>query len=249
MKLTAALTLLLLSACTPRAPVVDDASIEVRQALADRATALRDFSVEGEITQGAVTKRFTFDLKQPRLMRARSLDDGQTVTFDGKQLTIQNDVEKTAFVQDLSTQPEAMVAAVLYAAFQQFLCEGWRAPLLRPGHVQIARASADAWRITNAIDDDTLKEDRVTLRAPRGDFISRESVDKQDRPVLSVRVLEEHHDAATHLTFPKVWELVSGPTTRRTKLSSIRINEGLTSTIFDAQVPAGYAIKNPGTAP
>ena len=246
-------SILVISACA-RAPTLsaDDEGIDAVEAVAARPAPVRDYALAGEVTSptGDVV-HFTVDMKQPRSMKAVLVEQQKTVVFDGKTLTLIDDRAKTVVAQDLAALPETGQLALLHAIFSPFLCEGWRAPLLRAGKQQVARgvfAGEPRWTFDIPIDDDTLSKDRLTLRAPKADFVSRETLDKAGTVVAATRVTEEHTDAATGLSFPKRWERTDATGTTRYALTRIAINQGIEVARFDARAPAGSSLVNQRTA-
>jgi hypothetical protein len=95
-----------------------------------------------------------------------------------------------------------------HQGFARFVCEGWRPPLLRPQHFSVA-AENGKWIVTVPIDDDTLKEQRIVLKAPGGEFVEKSIVDKSGKAVTSTTVTAELTDPATKLVFPAAWRTTS----------------------------------------
>jgi hypothetical protein len=238
-----------LSACpnkddAPVAPAVDAAVAAVTQQQNQRLAAVRDYALEGTVTDVAsqATLRFRYAMQQPSFSAGELLNDKGERTrafiFDGKVLAIVDDATKTIVRQDLSNNEEAMLLA-LHDIFSQFTCEGWRPPLLKPQGMTASRAGDDVV-VDVPIADAAVASQRLTFAAD-GAFKKKEILDKGQNVVVSTVVVEDVVDAGTKLRFPKAWRHTEGGSSQEVRLTSVAVNAGVDGTRFSTAVPAGFA--------
>lgn len=214
------------------------------EAVDRRSTAVRDYALSGTATNLGTQKavKFTYAFAQPTFAKA-TLGDEQVTAFDGNAVVMIDHAQKIARRQDAKGMPEEQLLMTLNALFADFVVEGWRPPLLRP-HGMSARvepaADGDRWVISVPIDDDTLAEQRLTLRAADGAFLEKAFLDKGGKAVARVFVVEELKDPATGLSFPKVWERQGPEGSFRMALDSAAVNAGLAKEQFTVALPEGY---------
>jgi outer membrane lipoprotein-sorting protein len=250
MRSLAALSLLVVLAagCT-RAPPQNDSAVVVAAALASwnqRLAAVHDYAVEGEVGDVATkqTLRFRYAMQQPSFSAGELLDAtgarARAFVFDGKVLAIVDDATKTVTRQDLSQNEEQMLFT-LHEIFSQFVCEGWRPPLIKPqGTTGLRQENHIVLSIP--IVDDALASQRLLLKDD-GAFVSKELLDKSGRAVSSTRVLEEVVDDGTKLSFPKRWSHTEGASTQEVTLSKIAVNQGVDAQRFSTELPAGFTLR------
>ncbi|OGQ12269.1 MAG: hypothetical protein A2138_24425 [Deltaproteobacteria bacterium RBG_16_71_12] len=213
-------------------------------AVEHRTGAIRDYVLSGTATDLGSGKAlpFTYAFAQPTYAKA-TIGAAQVTAFDGNAVVIVDHANKVARRQEVKGQKEDELLLTLNALFADFTVEGWRPPLLRPRGMsaRVERgADGERWVISVPIDDDTLAEQRVTLRSPDGAFLEKAFVDKRGNVVAGVKVLEELKDAATGLSFPKAWER-TGPQGRfKVALDGATVNGGLAKEQFSVAVPDGY---------
>lgn len=209
-----------------------------------RSTAVRDYALSGTATNLGTQKavQFTYAFAQPTFAKA-TLGEEQVTAFDGNAVVMIDHAQKIARRQDAKGMPEEQLLMTLNALFADFVVEGWRPPLLRP-HGMSARvepaADGDRWVISVPIDDDTLAEQRLVLRAADGAFLEKAFLDKSGKAVARVHVVEELKDPATGLSFPKVWERQGPEGSFRMALDSASVNAGLAKDQFTVALPEGY---------
>jgi hypothetical protein len=250
---TAALSAILLSSCTPSEkdgqgdPGVFKAATA---ALDKRLTAVRDYTFEGtarHVETGAAMP-ITYAFLQPQFARgtidipatdpAGAPSKGQTVVFDGTTIVALDHAAKTFGRVDNSVDADVFLLA-LHNAFAEFACEGWRPPLLKKEGTS-ARAHEGTWILTVAIKDETLKEEQLVLRASDGAFVEKRTLDKAGKVVASTTVVEELDDPATGLKLPKKWRRVSPAGTFEVELAKATVNAGIVKEAFTTAVPEGY---------
>lgn len=213
------------------------------QALDKRLAAIRDYTFEGtarQIGDGNASMPITYAFLQPQFARGTigTADKGQTVVFDGTAILALDHAARTFARVDNSIDPDLFLLN-LHQAFSEFACEGWRPPLIKPQGTTAA-ASDGKWLLTIAIDDDTLKEEQLVLRAQDGGFVEKKTFDKAGNVVASTRVLEELDDPATGLKLPKKWQRTMGGQTFEVELSTATVNRGIRREDFSTAVPEGY---------
>lgn len=239
-------TALALAACGKSAGGGGPELAAATAAIERRTAAIRDYALAGTATDLGTGKAlaFTYAFAQPTYTKA-TVGTEQVTTFDGTAVVIVDHANKVAQRQEVKGQKEDELLLSLNALFADFTVEGWRPPLLRPrGMTARTERGADGerWLISVPIDDDTLAEQRVTLRAPGGEFVEKAFLDKSGKVVAGVKVLEEMKDAGTGLSFPKVWER-TGPQGRfKVVLDGATVNAGLAKEQFTIAVPDGYRI-------
>ena len=217
-------------------------------AIQHRMAQVRDYELEGSVEDVASgqTLRFRYAMQQPQLAAA-TIVGARSFVFDGKVLAVFDEADKSAVRRDLSGNEQTLLLT-LHEIFSQFVCEGWRPPLLKPQGTRAFVSTdkdGDRWQLRVPIEDAKLAENRIVLRAPGGDFVSREVVDKAGAVVFSTRVLEEYLDPATGLRFPRAWEVSSpaGGGTQRVRLEKITVNGGIAAERFRTEIPAGFTEK------
>ncbi len=241
-----ALALVLAGACSKPAGDGGAVMAAATQAIERRSAAVRDYVLTGTATDLATGKAlpFTYSFAQPTYTKA-TVGADQVTAFDGAAVVMIDHAQKVAQRQDIKGLKEEDLLLSLNALFADFTVEGWRPPLLRPrGMTARSEHTADGerWVISVPIDDDTLAEQRVTLRAPDGAFLEKAFLDKAGKVVAGVTVVEELKDAGTGLSFPKVWER-TGPQGRvRVTLEGATVNGGLAKEQFTLAVPDGYRV-------
>lgn len=216
----------------------------VTQAIERRSAQVRDYVLTGSATDlgSGKTLPFTFAFAQPTYTKA-TVGTDQVTSFDGSALVMIDHAQKVAQRQEVKGLKEDELLLSLNALFADFTVEGWRPPLLRPRGMTARTeqvAGGERWVISVPIDDDTLAEQRVTLRAPDGAFLEKSFLDKAGKVVSGVTVIEELNDAGTGLSFPKVWERSSPQGRIRVSLESATVNGGLAKEQFTLAVPEGY---------
>jgi outer membrane lipoprotein-sorting protein len=224
-------------------------------AIAERTKKVRDYRYRGVATNlagpgGAM--KFTYQLKQPQMLRADLEDINTTFLFDGKQLAVIDGGQKKVLKQDLSKKDEVTIVTTLHQMFGDYVCEGWKPPLLRTkkgetaGKVEKREDGAFYWVLSTALDDADLKEVRYTLRAPHADFVKKEWVRKDGSIFAYTEVKEEHRDERTKLSFPLAWEHKDARRHYRVAVSDIELNKGLTPEPFEIKVPEGFSLQELG---
>jgi outer membrane lipoprotein-sorting protein len=241
------------SGCTREAPPPPDAPANavVTQALdvlGKRIASVRDYSVEG-VVEDAATKqqlRFRYAMQQPSFSSGELFDAAgaraRAFVFDGKVLAIIDDATKTVTRQDLSQNEEQMLLA-LHEIFAQFVCEGWRPPLVKPQGT-LGAIDGEQWVLTIPIVDEVLNSQRLVLR-PDGSFVKKELLDDRGVAAASTTVLEDWKDPGTGLLFPKRWTHVERGSTQTVTLSAHVVNGGVDGARFSTATPAGYADRAP----
>lgn len=225
----------------------DDGATVLAAAIAaveHRTSLVRDYLISGTATDLATGKAlpFSYAFAQPTYAKA-TVGAEQVTSFDGTAVVIIDHVNKVAQRQQVKGLKDEELLLSLNALFADFAVEGWRPPLLRPRGMT-ARSerggAGERWVISVPIDDDTLAEQRVTLRYPDGAFLEKAFLDKSGKVVAGVKVVEELKDTATGLSFPKTWER-TGPQGRfKVVLDGATVNSGLAREQFTVAVPAGY---------
>lgn len=214
------------------------------QAIEQRTAAVRDYALTGSATDLATKQAvpFSYAFAQPTFAKATA-GTTQVTAFDGASLVMIDHAQKTARRQDAKGMPEEQLLMTLNALFADFVVEGWRPPMLRPHGVnaRVERApEGERWVISVPIEDDTLAEQRVTLRSSDGAFLEKAFLDKGGKIVARVHVVEELKDPATGLSFPKVWERTTPEGSFRMALDGAVVNGGLAKEQFTVAVPEGY---------
>jgi hypothetical protein len=242
--------------CDPPPPPKDTAvatdDVVVTKALdvlGKRLAPVRAYDVDGEVVdKGTGQKlRFRYAMKQPSFSSAELLDATtgarlRAFVFDGKNLAIVDDATKTVVRQDLSTNPEQMLVT-LHEIFSEFVCEGWRPPLVKPQGV-LGAAEGDTWTLTIPIVDEVLNSQRLVVRTD-GSFVKKELVDDRGIVVASTTVLQEWKDPSTGLTFPSRWAHTERGATQEVTLTSTKVNVDVDAARFQTATPAGYADRAP----
>lgn len=228
---------------------------DVLSAVGARGEALNDFRLDGELVTtngGEATQavHFKYYQRQPKLLRLDVVEDKTHMTFDGQTLAIIKDDQKTAVKQSFAGQDPATQIITLHNAFGAFACEGWRPPTLSPKSATATLSKDDnlgpIWTIVQPLQDATLKEVRYILRAPKADFVSKETLNKAGDVVAYTRMLEEHKDSATNMTFPKKWTVKDAAKEYTVTLETIAINQGIDKGKFSVTPPEGYNVHNVG---
>ncbi len=224
----------------------EDNNAVVAAALAgqnSRLAAVRDYAVEGAVTdvESKQTLRFRYAMQQPSYSAGELLDAAgnrsRGFVFDGKLLAIVDDATKTVTRQDLSADEEQMLFT-LHEIFSQFVCEGWRPPLVKP---QGTTGAHDGKNVVLSVPivDERLALQRLTLRDD-GAFVKKELVDKHGQVVTSTTVLEDVVDEGTKLTFPLRWRHVDNGSTQEVSLTQVAVNKGVDPARFSTAAPAGF---------
>lgn len=225
---------------------------DVLTAVGARGEALNDFRLDGELvtTGGGQPVHFKYYQRQPKLLRLDVVEDKTHMTFDGQTLAIIKDDQKTAVKQSFAGQDPATQIITLHNAFGAFACEGWRPPTLSPKSATATLSKDEKlgpiWTIVQPLQDATLKEVRYVLRAPKGDFIRKETFNKAGDVVAFTRMIEEHKDPATGMAFPKKWTVKDAAKEYTVSLESIAINQGIDKGKFSVTPPEGYNVHNVG---
>jgi outer membrane lipoprotein-sorting protein len=208
-----------------------------------RLSAVRDYEVEGEVVDQAsqTTLKFRYAMQQPSYSVGELLDGqgarARAFIFDGKVLATVDDQQKVIIRQDLSKDEEALLFT-LHSIFSQFVCEGWRPPLLKPQGM-IGREEAGNLVLEVPIADERLAQQRLTFKKD-GSFVGKQLLDKQGQVLVSTLVLEDVADAATGLRFPKRWRHSEDGTTQEVTLTRVAINGGVDPARFSTATPAGF---------
>lgn len=227
---------------------------EALEAIEARSRVLQDYRYEGTsyLQDPPRELHFRYALKQPKRVRADVEELASSFIFDGRTLSSLDHGHEQAVRQDLEALDDGAVAGILHYFFNDYSCEGWRPPLLRPdlkANRAVRQRREDgtwSWIVETDVEDESLARVRYELRAPTADFVKKEFVDRSGAVVASVAVKAEHYDARTGLRFPSTWELASGENRLRVELRDIHINEGLGPEHFDATIPESYAVKEMG---
>ena len=228
----------------PPSPVVADAL----SALGRRLAAVRDYSLEGLVEEEATRQqlRFRYAMQQPSFSSGELFDAAgaraRAFVFDGKVLAIVDDGTKTVTRRDLSGNEEQMLLA-LHEIFSQFVCEGWRPPLIKPQGT-LGVVEGDRWVLTVPIVDEVLHSQRLVLRKD-GAFVKKELLDDRGVAAATTAVVEEWIDPETGLAFPRVWSHTERGATQRVTLTSMAVNAGVDAARFSTATPAGYADRAP----
>ena len=217
--------------------------------LGKRLAPVRDYAVEGFVVDKATGQqlRFRYATKQPE-SSAGELFDATTgarkvaFVFDGKTLAAIDDAEKTVVRQEASANPEQMLV-MLHRIFSQFVCEGWRPPLVKSDGV-LGTAEGDTWTLTIPIVDEVLNSQRLVVRTD-GSFVKKELIDDRGIVVASTTVLEDWKDPGTGLVFPKRWAHTERGSTQELTLTAMAVNVGVDAARFSTTSPAGYADRAP----
>ncbi len=235
---------------SPGAAAGDDVVVtKALDVLGKRLAPVRDYAVEGEVVDKATGQklRFRYATKEPDAS-AGELFDAATgarkvaFVFDGKMLAAIDDAEKTVVRQQASTNPEQMLV-MLHQIFSQFVCEGWRPPLVKSEGV-LGAVEGDTWTLTIPIVDEVLNSQRLVIRTD-GSFVKKELLDDRGIVVAATTVLEDWKDPATGLVFPKRWAHTERGATQELTLTSIAVNAGVDAARFSTASPAGYADRAP----
>lgn len=221
-------------------------------AIGKRGTAINDFQLSGTLTPTGSEKGVHFELAQraPKLLRLDVVEESAHMAFDGQTLTIVQDEQKTAVRQKFSGKDAAAEIVTLRNVFGSFACEGWRPPTLSPKSAT-ATLSQDSkvgavWTLIQPLQDTTLKEVRYRLRAPKGDFLSMETLNKSGDVVAYTRVIEEYEDIGTRMRFPKRWTVKDAARAHEVELDKIAINAGISKDYFIAPLPDGFQVHDVG---
>jgi outer membrane lipoprotein-sorting protein len=236
-----ALALVLVAACA-RAPEGDPAvAAAVQKALAARLQKVHDYRVSGVVEDVTSKERlaFTYAMKQPGFMKA-TLGDTRAFVYDGKTLAVHDAPSKVALQRDLGTLDEPSQLMLLHDTFGDFVCEGWRPPLLKPRGFT-ARVEGDRFIVTVPIDDGTVAEQRLVLRQSDGAFLEKSLRDKSGRSLSTTRVVEELQ--ADGLAFPRVWEREDASGKYRVVLEKAEVNVGINADEFSTRPPEGYTVQ------
>jgi len=225
----------------------NDSDAIVKAALAAqnaRVGAVRDYAVVGEVKDVASgqTMSFSYAMQQPAYSVGDLKDPVgnllRSFVFDGKVLAIVDGGTKTVTRRDLSQDEEQMLLT-LHEIFSQFVCEGWRPPLIKPQGTKGSRAGDDVVLVV-PVDDPAVASQRLTLSSS-GAFKRKELLDKGGNVVVSTVVVEDATDEGTGLTFPRVWRHTEGGSTQQVTLSSWKVNAGVDPARFNTNaVPDGF---------
>ncbi|MDP2341341.1 MAG: hypothetical protein Q8O67_10305 [Deltaproteobacteria bacterium] len=244
------LTALTLLGCTRDAPAdapADGAVVAAAlEAWSQRLGAVRDYAVEGEVVDVASGQRmgFRYAMQQPTYSAGELLDPSgaraRSFIFDGKVLATIDEASKLATRQDLTNNEEQMLFT-LHEIFSQFVCEGWRPPLIKP---QGTTGTREGSRLVLSIPivDETLASQRLTLKDD-GTFVKKEVLTKSGQVVSSTTVQEDVVDAATRLVFPKRWSHTEGASTQEVTLTKIAVNQGVDAARFSTALPPGFSLR------
>ncbi len=211
-------------------------------ALQGRMDAVRDLEVEGEIrdAQGA-RLGFSYAQQQPGkiegVLRDGNNNKARAFVFDGEVLAIVDVGTETVVKKNLAGDEEGTLL-LLHEVFSQFVCEGWRPPLIKQSGTH-AVAQGDDVLLTVAIGDSGLKEQQVRLKKS-GAFLSKQTVRDDGSVAASTVVLDTATDAGTGLEFPTSWRVQEGTETGTVTLSSWRVNQGVHADRFSTKTPPGY---------
>ena len=263
MRWIACMTALALIGCTREVPgdppvAAADGAV-VASALAawsQRLAVIRDYAVEGEVKDAATgqSMRFRYAMQQPTWSAGELLGpDGARARgfiFNNKILIIINNTTKSVLRQEFGSsgapgqatadEEEAMLLQV-HEIFSQFVCEGWRPPLIKPQGTTGTRVG-ELLVLSVPIVDDDLAFQRLTLKAD-GAFVKKELLDKRGNVVSQTAVLEDVVDDATHLALPKRWSHTEGGSTQEVTLTKIAVNQGVDAGRFSTAVPAGFQLR------
>lgn len=209
-----------------------------------RVGAVRDYAVEGAVVDkgSGQSMKFRYAMQQPSYSVGELLDGNGDVArafvFDGKVLAVVDAATKSVTHQDFSKNEEQMLLT-LHEIFSQFVCEGWRPPLIKPQGT--TGASVDgAVVLTIPVDDPAVSAQRLTLKSD-GAFAKKELLDKGGNVLTSTTVLDEVKDPATGLLFPKKWSHSENGSTQEVELSAFKVNAGVDPARFNTNaVPTGY---------
>jgi len=204
-----------------------------------RYAKITDFSLEGTAEQGNEKLPYTYVMKQPSFVRAQI--GGTAITFDGKALLLVDNDKKTAEKKDLSSYDDAGKLMLIHQAFANFVCEGWRPPLLRPSGFTVVETGGDRWNITVPVDDATVKEQRLVLKKASGELVEKSIVDKSGTVLASTKVTEELLDPTTGLDFPKAWAQTGPGGDVKIHVDKATVNAGFAADLFKTDVPEGYS--------
>jgi hypothetical protein len=236
---------------TPSSAVVgsDVVVASALDVLGKRLTPVRDYAVEGEVFDRTSKQRlrFRYAMKQPGSSAGELIDPAtgtrqRAFVFDGATLAIVDDATKTVTRRDLSSQPEQMLVS-LHQIFSQFVCEGWRPPLVK-AEGALGVADRGTWTLTIPIVDEVLNSQRLILRTD-GSFVKKELVDDRGVVVASTTVIEDWKDPGTGVVFPKSWTHTERGSTQQVTLTAMAVNAGVDLARFSTAVPAGYADRGP----
>ncbi len=227
-------------------PVADQSVVTAAiAAWNQRLGAVRDFAVEGEVSDVSSKQklRFRYAMQQPTFSAGELLDGSGARTrafvFDGKVLAIIDDSTKTVIRQEAAEEEQMLLA--LHEIFSQFVCEGWRPPLIKP-QGSTGMRDGDQLVLTVPIVDDKLQSQRLTLNAD-GSFVKKEILDKNGTVVANTTVLDTFVDAATRLSFPKSWSHSEGGSTQTLTLTKTAVNQGVDADRFSTAVPTGFSMR------
>jgi outer membrane lipoprotein-sorting protein len=234
----------------PAATAIDDVIVtKALDVLGKRLTPVRDVAVEGEVVDRGSGQRlrFRYAMQQPGALSAELVDPASATrlrafVFDGNTLSIVDDTTKTVARQDLKANPEQMLLT-LHEIFSQFVCEGWRPPLVKPQGV-LGAAAGDTWTLTIPIVDEVLNSQRLVLRTD-GSFVKKELVDDRGAIVAATTVLEDWKDPSTGIVFPRRWSHTERGSTQEVTLTAMVVNGGVDASRFSTSTPPGYGERSP----
>jgi hypothetical protein len=235
---------LLGAGCTKDMAASTDAMPDVERVLSLRAARLQAFSIEGDVHDDITNDNVHFQYAQHDKTMAGVVAKGGTpqfkYLFDGKTLMATDVAARKVLRKTAAADEGAQVEMLssLHAIFSPFTVEGFRAPLLRPGK-STATTSHDRWVIVTPIDDDTLREERVTLAKDTGDFIRKETMNKAGAVVRSVAVLTSVKDEASGFSVPKSWRVEGTAEKQTTTLSSVAFSTN--DALFSSKTPDGFS--------
>jgi outer membrane lipoprotein-sorting protein len=218
---------------------------DVERVLSLRAARLQAFRIEGDVhddSGGDATVHFQYAQQEKNMVGVVMQQDAPQFRylFDGKTL-MATDFSARKVLRKTAPATEAgsvEMLSSLRAVFSPFTVEGFRPPLLRPGK-STAFASKDNWVVITPIDDDTLKEERVTLAKDTGDFVRKETIDKSGAVVRTVVVLSSTKDEASGFSVPKSWRVDAATEKQTTTLSSVTF--AADAALFSSKTPDGFS--------
>jgi hypothetical protein len=229
-------------------PVVDG----VVDALQRRFALVSDYELAGSVVDklSSATLRFHLVSRPAAWQAVAEIFDAagarqRVFAFDGRQLTVIDDVAKTVAREDTGDDVEQKML-VMTRIFADFDVEGWRRPLLKTQGTT-GLVAAEQVVLTTAIVDEVLSAQRIVLKTD-GTFVKKELIDDHGGVVASVVVLDEWRDPVTGLSFPKSWQRRDRSGEQTVTLEKMSVNRGDVDggvARFSPAVPAGYGAPSP----